>query len=165
MENHAQQTKTSRRTGNRFGNERSGFERDHYALGRNDVRSRYGHPASARFDNGWNGERSEYRREAVEDRGRAWRGDRWATRDGYENFGNTAGGYAWQPGYAEPRYGYGRGAVYAYAPGYPSSNAYAPGYAYGPDYSGDYGADYAYGPNFGIGIGPVGIGIGPAWGW
>ena len=155
MEHHAQQTEAFRGSVNRLGNERSGFERNHYAVGRNDVRVRYGHPAAARFDNGWNGERREYGRQAFEDRGRAWRGDQWVTRDAYEGASNTTDGYAGQPGYAESRYGYEPGALYAYAPGY----------AYGPDYSGEYGGDYVYGPNFGIGIGPVGIGFGPSWGW
>jgi hypothetical protein len=41
----------------------------------------------------------------------------------------------------------------------PYAPAYDLAYSTGPYY------DYAPGLNLGIGIGPVGIGIGPAWGW
>ena len=99
-----------------------------------------------------------------------WRGDRWAYRDRSVGVGVAADGYS-----------YGRRPLYAYAPGYsvgpyydnePGSDVaysvvpyadYAPGYdvAYSevPYY------DYAPGVSVGVGIGPVGIGIGPAWGW
>jgi hypothetical protein len=81
--------------------------------------------------------------------------------------------YAYAPGYdvgyrGRPFYSYGPAyGVTSYGPAYGvtvgADPSYAPAYdlAYstGPYY------DYAPGFNLGIGIGPVGIGIGPAWGW
>jgi hypothetical protein len=65
--------------------------------------------------------------------------------------------YSYGPAYGvtsyEPAYGVTVGADPSYAP------AYELAYSTGPYYG------YAPGFNLGIGIGPVGIGIGPAWGW
>jgi hypothetical protein len=63
--------------------------------------------------------------------------------------------YGWDNGYyGSPGYSYAPGPLYAYAP-----DAYAPGYvAYGGSY-------YDYAPGISIGVGPIGVGIGPAWGW
>jgi hypothetical protein len=76
--------------------------------------------------------------------------------------------YAYAPNYSyeAPSYAYtyAPGYAYSYAPGYaatvPASPYYAPGYnvAYADPY-------YDYAPSVSIGIGPVGIGVGPAWGW
>ena len=78
-------------------------------------------------------------------------------------------GYRGRPLYAyAPTYeaGYAAGPYYNYAPGYEVAVTtrpyYTPGWnvAYASPYY-----DYAPGVSFGIGIGPVGIGVGPAWGW
>ena len=83
-----------------------------------------------------------------------WRGDRWGYRDRGVGVGVAADGYS-----------YGRRPLYAYAPGY----SVGPYYDYAPGYDVGYSAvpyyDYAPGFSVGVGIGPVGIGIGPAWGW
>jgi hypothetical protein len=80
---------------------------------------------------------------------RQWRGDRWAYRGAERPVGVDAGiatgGYAWAPGYAYS--GYVPGPLYAYAPGY----------NVGPYY------DYGYAPGLSVGIGPIGVGIGPYW--
>jgi len=89
--------------------------------------------------------------------------------------------YAYAPGYDV---GY-RGRPYSYGPAY-GVTSYGPSYGvagYGPSYGATVGADPSYAPaydlaystgpyygyapgfNLGIGIGPVGLGIGPAWGW
>jgi hypothetical protein len=79
--------------------------------------------------------------------------------------------YAYAPGYetsyaAAPRYSYATAPRYSYAPGYDiglnTSPYYAP--AWNTAYAGPY-YDYSPGVSFGIGIGPVGIGFGPARGW
>jgi hypothetical protein len=71
--------------------------------------------------------------------------------------------YAYAPTYEA---GYARGPYYNYAPGY--AVAASPGPYYTPGwnvaYAGPY-YDYAPGVSVGIGIGPVGIGLGPAWAW
>lgn len=64
-------------------------------------------------------------------------------RDVAVDVGVATGGY--EPGY------------YAY-----STPDYVPAYAYAPVGVGPY---YDYAPGFSVGIGPVGIGVGPAWDW
>lgn len=158
MKPNAYPTEARRQTENHFVNERSGFGRDRidrgaYAHGRDVVRPQYDRTATGyRFsDRASNDERREY----VGGDDGARRGDRWVSTRAYSDSGVTAP-------YRQPTYATGPGAIYAYAPGY----GYAPGYAYTPDYaySGDYGP-YEYAPAFGVGIGPIGIGIGPAWAW
>jgi hypothetical protein len=89
--------------------------------------------------------------------------------------------YAYAPGYDV---GY-RGRPYSYGHAY-GVTSYGPSYGvagYGPSYGATVGADPSYAPaydlaystgpyydyapgfNLGIGIGSVGVGIGPAWGW
>ena len=81
-----------------------------------------------------------------------WRGDRGGDRSG--GVGAAADGYS-----------YGRRPLYAYAPGY----SVGPYYDYAAGYDIAYSAvpyyDSAPGFSVGVGIGPVGIGIGPAWRW
>jgi hypothetical protein len=80
--------------------------------------------------------------------------------------------YAYAPSYyvgyrRRPFYSYGPAyGVTSYGPAYGVTGGADPSYApaYDLAYSGPY-YDYAPGFNLGIGIGPVGIGIGPAWGW
>ena len=81
--------------------------------------------------------------------------------------------YAYAPGYdvgdrGRPFYGYGPayGAT-SYGPAYGVTVGAGPSYApaYDLAYSTSPYYDYAPGFNLGIGVGPVGIGIGPAWGW
>ena len=71
--------------------------------------------------------------------------------------------YAYAPNYDA---GYTAGPYYNDAPGYDvavtADRYYAP--AWNVAYAGPY-YGYAPGVSFGIGIGPVGIGFGPAWGW
>jgi hypothetical protein len=78
--------------------------------------------------------------------------------DGYAYRGQPLYAYAPNYSYQAPSYGY------TYDPGYAYS--YAPGYTATVP-SGPYDAsgynDYA--PGVSIGIGPVGIGVGPTWGW
>ena len=81
--------------------------------------------------------------------------------------------YAYAPGYdvgyrGRPFYSYGPAyGVTSYGPAYDVTVGADPSYA--PAYDLAYSAgpyyDYAPGFNLGIGVGPVGIGIGPAWGW
>jgi hypothetical protein len=86
--------------------------------------------------------------------------------DGYAYRGRPLYAYAPRYSYQAPSYGYtyDPGYAYSYAPGYtatvPSGPYYASGYnvAYANPY-------YDYAPGVSIGIGPVGIGVGPAWGW
>jgi hypothetical protein len=65
--------------------------------------------------------------------------------------------YSYGPAYGvtghEPAYGVTVGADLSYAPAYDLAYSTGPYYGYAPGF------------NLGIGIGPVGIGIGPAWGW
>ena len=96
-----------------------------------------------------------------------WRGDRWAYRDRSVGVGVAADGDS-----------YGRRPLYAYAsvgpyyddePGYDVAYSAVPYNDYAPGYDVAYSAvpyyDYAPRVSVGVGIGPVGIGIGPAWGW
>ena len=109
-----------------------------------------GERPSGRFVSGngysrdWQGDRRDFGRERAYSGG--WRGDRDV-----------------DVGVATPEYGPDRGYYSAQVYGYPSS----PRYAYGPSYDMPYGAPryYDYAPEIGVGIGPFGIGIGPAWGW
>ena len=81
--------------------------------------------------------------------------------------------YAYAPGHdvgyrGRPFYNYGPAyGVTSYGPAYDVTVGADPSYA--PAYDLAYSAgpyyDYAPGFNLGIGVGPVGIGIGPAWGW
>ena len=115
------------------------------------------------------GERGLYARAGVDG---GYRGEGSAYRD--RAVGADVGvaadyGYRGRPLYAyAPTYeaGYAAGPYYNYAPGYEVAVTtrpyYTPGWnvAYASPYY-----DYAPGVSFGIGIGPVGIGVGPAWGW
>jgi hypothetical protein len=169
--------KSEGRIGNVQMRERRGFA-DERTIGR----ERLGRMASeGRYDRG--GSRAE-RREFVSAEGgysRGWRGNRLAYRD---RGGDVGGGVA--AAYTYPR------RLYAYAPGYDVGYRGRPFYSYGPaygvtSYGPAYGVtvgagpsyapaydlaystspyyDYAPGFNVGIGIGPVGTAIGPAWGW
>jgi hypothetical protein len=102
-----------------------------------------------------------------------YRGARAA--EGYAYRGQPLYAYAPNYSYQSPSYGYTYQAPsygYAYEPGY--ADSYGPGYAatapasayYASGYNVTY-ADpyYDYAPGVSIGIGPVGIGVGPAWGW
>jgi hypothetical protein len=130
--------------------------------------------ATSREDRGFSGEsgmrggRGVYARAGVE---RGYRGERAAYRD------RAVGAGA---GVAAADYGYRTRRLYAYEPNYGASYvggpAYGPGYDvavttdryYAPGWNAAYaGPYYGYAPgvSFGIGIGPVGIGFGPAWGW
>jgi hypothetical protein len=84
--------------------------------------------------------------------------------------------YAYAPNYSfqAPSYGYTYEPRYAYSydPSYAATGASSPYYAsgYSPYYASGYNVAYAnpsydYAPGVSIGIGPVGIGVGPAWGW
>lgn len=121
-------------------------------------------------ESGMRGGRGVYARAGVE---RGYRGERAAYRDRAVGVGAgvAAADYGYRPRrlYAyEPNYsaGYVAGPSYNYGPAYDvavtTDRYYAPGWnaAYAGPYDG-----YAPGVSFGIGIGPVGIGFGPAWGW
>ena len=127
------------------------------------------------------GDRGAHASVSNERYGRGWRGDRRL----YAH-ASIEDGYAYRdraiPAVAAADYSYRTRHLYAYAPSYnvgytarPYDN-YAPGYDVavnnGPYYTLGWevaygGPYYAYAPgvSFGIGIGPVGIGVGPAWGW
>jgi hypothetical protein len=97
-----------------------------------------------RYSRDWQDDRGDFGRGRPYSGG--WRGDRDA-----------------DVGAASPEYGPDRGYYSAQVYGYPSS----PRNAYGPSYDVPYGAPryYDYAPEIGVGIGPFGIGIDPAWGW
>ena len=165
-------------------------ERRGFAEERTIGRERLGPMASeGRYDRGSRGER----RESVSAEGsynRGWRGNRLAYRDrGVDVGGGVAAEYtypgrlyAYAPGYdvgyrGRPFYSYGPTyGVTSYGPAY-GVTSYGPAYGVtvgaGPSYAPAYDLAYSTGPyydyapgfNLGIGIGPVGIGIGPAWGW
>jgi hypothetical protein len=151
MEASGQFNGTARQGGNRFVNGRQarevGRERQGVAEGRN-----FGAERRLATDNGysrrWRGDGREFNRVAVEHDGAAWRDDRLAYRVAEPpvvvDAGVATGGYAWTPGYAYS--GYAPGPLYAYAPGY----NVAP-------------YDYGYAPGVTVGIGPIGIGVGPYW--
>jgi len=135
---------------------------------RTNVTTREGRGFSG--ERGMRGERGVYARAGVE---RGYRGERAVYRDRAigGGAGVTAADYSHRTRrlYAyEPNYGasYVGGPAYNYGPGYDvavtTDRYYAPGWnaAYAGPYYG-----YAPGVSFGIGIGPVGIGFGPAWGW
>jgi hypothetical protein len=105
--------------------------------------------AETRYGHEWRGNRGAA---SAGEYDRAWRGDRFGSRDRNLGVGVAAEGYSADDGYyGQPSYAYAGRPLYAYAPGYDG------GYSVGPY--------YAPGFSVGIGIGPVGIGIGPAWGW
>jgi hypothetical protein len=129
----------------------------------------YARISEERHGRGWRGERELYARAGVED---GYRRERWPYRD------RAAVG----AGVAASDYGYQTRRLYAYAPTYEDAYAARPYYSYAPGYNvavttGPYYSpgwnvayaspyyDYAPGVSFGIGIGPVGIGVGPAWAW
>jgi hypothetical protein len=173
------------RIGNVQMRERRGFEE------RTIGRERLGRMASeGRYDRGSRAERREFV-SAEGGYSRGWRGNRLAYRDrGVDVGGGVAAAeytyprrlYAYAPGYdvgyrARPFYSYGPayGAT-SYGPAYGASSyglAYGVTVGAGPSYAPAYDLAYSTGPyydyapgfNLGIGIGPVGIGIGPAWGW
>ena len=143
----------------------------------------YARVSEPRYGRSWRGERGLYARAGVEG---GYRGGRYAYRDRAVGAG---------VGVAAADYGYRHRPLYAYAPAYQAGVAPAPRYSYRPAYygrgynvamntgpyytpgwdtayAGPYNTafagpyyDYAPGVSFGIGIGPVGIGFGPAWGW
>jgi hypothetical protein len=140
-------------------------------------RSAYTRVSEERYGRGLSGERGLYARAGVE----GYRGGRAAYRERAVGTG---------VGVAAADYGYRGRRLYAYAPGYETGYAAAPRYSYvaAPRYSyapaidvgvntvpyyapawntADAGPyyDYAPGVSFGIGIGPIGIGFGPTWGW
>jgi hypothetical protein len=156
-------------------------ERRGFAEERTIGRERLGRVASeGHYDRGWRAERRDVSAEGGYSRG--WRGSRLAYRDR---------GVDVRGGVAATEYTYPR-RLYAYAPDYDvgyrgrAFYSYGPAYgvtSYGPTYGATVGADPFYAPaydlaystgpyydytpgfNLGIGIGRVGIGIGPAWGW
>jgi hypothetical protein len=173
---------TARQVGNHFTSGRHmGYisARDHRGLAENGAtegQRQFGRVASEnRYGRGWRGERQEFGVVSEDREGREWRGVR-RTYEGPVGIGGAVTDYGWDEGYAvpdgwdaayavpddgwdngyyrSPGYSYAPGPLYAYAP-----DAYAPGYV---SYGGSY---YDYAPGIGIGFGPVGIGIGPAWGW
>jgi hypothetical protein len=139
-------------------------------------------------ERGIGGDRFTYARASAERYGRDRRGERGL----YASAGAEGGYRGDRAAYRDRAVGVGVGAVaadytyprrlYAYAPTYDVGYAAEPYYSYSPGYeaavpTGPYyepdwnvayaGPSYAYAPgiSFGIGIGPVGIGVGPAWGW
>ena len=139
-------------------------------LGMRDRRGAYPRISEQRYGRGWGAERGLYARAGGY---RGWRGEHWAYHD--RAVGAGVGVAAADSGHRTRR-------LYAYAPTYDVGYAAAPSYDYAPGYdvavtTGPYYApgwnvayagpyyDYAPGVSFGIGIGPVGIGFGPAWGW
>ncbi len=149
----------------------------------------YAHVSEQRYGRGWRGERGLYARAGVD----GYREGRVGYRErvvgtgvgvaaadyGYRGGYRGRRLYAYAPGYetgvaTAPRYSYAAAPRYSYS--YSYSPGYAPGYdiglntgpyyapAWNTAYAGPY-YDYAPGFSVGIGIGPVGIGIGPAWGW
>ena len=134
-------------------------------------RGPYARVSEERYGRGWRGERGLYARARVEGGYRSWRGERLAYRDRGVGVGVAAAdhGYRTRRLYAyAPTYdaGYATGPYDNYAPGYDVAVTTGPYYTPGWNvaYAGPY-YDYAPGVSFGIGIGPVGIGFGPAWGW
>ena len=134
-------------------------------------RGPYARVSEERYGRGWRGERGLYARARVEGGYRSWRGERLAYRDRGVGVGIAAAdqGYRTRRLYAyAPTYevGYATGPYYNYAPGYDAAVTTGPYYTPGWNvaYAGPY-YDYAPGVIFGIGIGPVGIGFDPAWGW
>jgi hypothetical protein len=120
---------------------------DRYSRSRRTDRELY---ARAGVEGGYGGERRTYRDRAV---------------GADVALAATDYGYRRRPLYATYAAGYTAAPFYNYAPGYDlavtTGPYYTPSYnvAYNPYY------DYAPGVSVGIGIGPVGIGVGPAWGW
>jgi len=112
--------------------------------------------------------------------GRYDRGSRGERREFYVG-GSVAGAeytyprrlYAYAPGYdvgyrGRPLYSCGPAhGVTSYEPAYGVTVGADPSYAPAYDLAYSTGPYYGYAPGFnlGIGIGPVGLGIGPAWGW
>jgi hypothetical protein len=128
----------------------------------------YTRVSEERYGRNWRSERGLYARARVQG---PYRGESLTYRDRALNTGG---------GVATTDYSYRGRRLYAYAPtydaGYPTRPYYGRGYDvsvntgpyYAPGwnlaYAGPY-YDYAPGVSFGIGVGPVGIGIGPAWAW
>jgi hypothetical protein len=133
------------------------------------------------------GERGAHMSVSEERYGRGWRGERrlYARAEGGYDRGHLAyreRAVGVGAGVAAADYGYRARRLYAYAPTYDVGYTPGPYYSYAPSYdvavtTGPYYTpgwnvayagpyyDYAPGVSFGIGIGPVGIGFGPAWGW
>jgi hypothetical protein len=138
--------------------------------GRRSERSAHARVSEERYGRGWRGERGPNVRARAE---AGYRGERLTYR-------NRAVGA--DVGVAAADYGYRGRRLYAYAPTYEAGYATGPYYAYTPGndvavntspyytpgwdlaYAGSH-YDYAPGVSVGIGIGPVGIGLGPAWAW
>jgi hypothetical protein len=159
---------TSNRTSAGGQSERRGFGNE----ARTNVTTREGRDLAG--ERRMRSERGAYARADIDGGYRGWRGgERAAYRDRAVGVG---------AGVAAADYRYRTRRLYAYAPNYDArytADPYyndAPGYdvavttdryyapAWNVAYAGPY-YDYAPGVSFGIGIGPVGIGFGPAWGW
>jgi hypothetical protein len=142
------------------------------ARGMRGERGTYARISEERYGRGLRGERGLYARAGVEG---GYRGSRSVYRDRAVGVGT---------GVAATDYGNSTRRLYAYAPSYAASYTVGPTYsysAYGPTYAAAgvgpyytpgwnvaYGGpyyDYTPGLSFGIGLGPVGIGVGPAWAW
>lgn len=122
-------------------------ERGQFTHNRSAMAERRSGPLVSRngYGRDWQGDRRDFGGERAYSGG--WRGDR----------GEEMGQYGGDRGYyGSPGYAFSSGPRYAYGPD-----------AYGPGYDVGYGGPryYDYEPGIGVGIGPFGIGIGPAWGW
>jgi hypothetical protein len=138
---------------------------ERYGRGMRGEHGAYARVPEERYGQGLRGERRLYAREGGY---RDWRGER-AYREHAVGVGT---------GVAAADYGYRTRRLYAYAPSYNAASAgpysnYAPGYdvgvntaPYTPGWNVAYASPYYdYAPGISFGLGPVGIGVGPAWGW
>jgi hypothetical protein len=134
-------------------------ERRGFAGERTIGRERLGRMASeGRYDQGSRGERREfYVGGSVAATEYTYPRRLYAYAPGYDVGYRGRPFYSYGPAYSvtnyEPAYGVTVGAEPSYAPAYDLAYSTGPYYGYAPGF------------NLGIGIGPVGIGIGPAWGW
>jgi hypothetical protein len=134
-------------------------ERRSFAEERTIGRERLGRMASeGRYDRGSRGERREfYVGGSVAATDYTYPRRLYAYAPGYDVGYRGRPFYSYGPAYGvtsyEPAYGVTVGADPSYAPAYDLAYSTGPYYGYAPGF------------NLGIGIGPVGIGIGPAWGW
>jgi hypothetical protein len=138
--------------------------------GMRSERSAYARVSEERYGRGWRGERAPNAGARVEG---GYAGERLAYRNRAVDAGAGVAAadysyrgrrlYAYAPTYQA---GYTTGPYYNYAPGYDVAVSPGPYYAPGWNlaYAGPY-YDYAPGVSVGVGIGPVGIGLGPAWAW
>jgi hypothetical protein len=136
--------------------------------------------AEGSYNRGWRGNRLAYRDRGVDVGGGVaaeytYPGRLYAYAPGYDvgyrgrpfySYGPTYGVTSYGPAYGVTSYGPAYG-VTSYGPAYGVTVGAGPSYAPAYDLAYSTGPYYDYAPGFnvGIGIGPVGIGIGPAWGW